>query len=193
MYVVFSFSATESCKICPLGQWHVKSDNEYKIPMFSVTNYRVHLHRLRLICYCFSVGKSLEILWSSEASYCRRWRPRLAAASVKDQWWISGYLSFKPFSFLPLIRVQHVIVVWVFVYICAFRMGQYSPCLEVSLHMGEAMEPVQLVRRVEKLQATLQVEDPPPRCHHHKCHTVRSHINTRLKTLVQLRYQWKTE
>lgn len=74
-------------------------------------------------------------------------------------------------------------------YIYAFRMGLYSPCLEVSLHMGEAMEPVQLVRRVEKLQATLQVEDPPPRCHHHKCHTVRSHINTRLKTLVQLRYQ----
>lgn len=80
-------------------------------------------------------------------------------------------------------------------YMCiwSFRMGQYSPCLEVSLHMAEAMEPVQLVRRVEKLQATLQVENPPPWCHHHKCHMVRSHINTRLKTLVQPRYQWKIE
>lgn len=77
--------------------------------------------------------------------------------------------------------------------ICAYRMGLYSPCLEVSLHMVEAMEPVQLVRRVEKLQATLQVENPPPWCHHHKCHMVRSHINTRLKTLVQPRYQWKIE
>lgn len=46
--------------------------------------------------------------------------------------------------------------------ICAYRMGLYSPCLEVSLHMVEAMEPVQLARRVEKLQATLQVENPPP-------------------------------
>lgn len=46
--------------------------------------------------------------------------------------------------------------------ICAYRMGLYSPCLEVLLHMVEAMEPVLLAQRVEKLQATLQVENPPP-------------------------------
>lgn len=177
--------------------------NIKKIPVFFITNYKIHLHWLK---YHLLLFFSWEIAWNT--LILRSFIPQ----RMKTQTGCSICRGLMPDSRLSFFLTLFFLVInqspscncymcaivgfsssLMCMCICAYRMGLYSPCLEVSLHMVEAMEPVQLARRVEKLQATLQVENPPPWCHHHKCHMVRSHINTRLKTLVQPRYQWKIE